>query len=100
MHLHVHIYVFTGEVCVHICNMQASVHMFKCGCACIYMCVCVYSFSYVWGMTCDYMHMFKYECIRAHMWDMHAHVCTCRYMCVFTCEDVMCMYMHVWLFGC
>lgn len=69
MHVYIHVYI-VGYVCMHACDSHVG-----------------------------YVHMlFKYVYIWTHMWGIHAHVCTCRYIYMCVSSYVMCVYKHVWLF--
>ena len=84
----VHMYILYA--CVYIC-----VCVYACGHVYIYICACVYVYVYV----CVYTHVYVYVCVCIfvhRLWVsvsvlqrvdsvMHAHVCSCAYVCVCIC---------------
>ena len=81
-------------------GVLACVHMYILH-GCVYICVCVRTCIYVFICICTSVHLYTYVCVCVclfvhRLWVsvsvlqrvdsvMHAHVCSCAYVCVYIC---------------
>ena len=88
--LHVFICTFCMRVCIYVyvcmcADMYISICIYMCMCVCI--CICMRLYTYVCVCVCMFVHRLWVSVSVLQRVDgvMHAHVCSCAYVCVYVC---------------